>query len=137
MAKRKPMKLPDSFYTLFDYLRSRGYTESSVFEYESHARWVAKFMQENGYGSYTQEVYAAIMKCIDNGSGYENLSEYQRRRYHCATVLYEFQQTGSYTFRHKKAEEAIQGGLKADIESFMEYRKSLLQAENTQKQYRL
>ena len=29
------------------------------------------------------------------------------------------------------------GGLKADIESFMEYRKSLLQAENMQKQYRL
>ncbi len=137
MAKRKSMKLPNSFYALFDYLRSRGYTESSVFEYERHARWVAKFMQENGYDSYSQEAYAAVMQCIDNGSGYENLSEYQKRRYHCATVLYEFQQTGSYTFRHKKAEEAIQGGLKADIKSFMEYRKSLLQAENTQKQYRL
>lgn len=49
MAKRKPMELPDSFYALFDYLRSRGYTKNSVFEYESHARWVAKFMQENGY----------------------------------------------------------------------------------------
>lgn len=49
MAKRKPMKLPDSFYALFDYLRSRGYAENSVFEYESHARWITKFMQDNGY----------------------------------------------------------------------------------------
>lgn len=137
MAKRKPMKLPDSFYSLFEYLRSRGYTESSVFEYESHARWIAQFMQENGYDSYAQEAYAAVMKCIDNGSRYENLSEYQKRRYHCATVLYEFQQTGSYTFRRKKAEEAIQDGLKTDIEAFIEYRKTLLQAEGTLKQYRL
>ena len=38
MAKRKPMELPDSFYALFDYLRSRGYTKNSVFRilYQSH-----------------------------------------------------------------------------------------------------
>lgn len=137
MAKRKPIKLPDSFCALLDYLRSRGYAESSVFEYEHHARWITRFMLDNGYEAFTPESYAAVMKFIDNGSRYEDLSDYQKRRYHCATVLYEFQQTGGYTFRRKKAEEAIQGGLKADIESFMEYRKSLLQAENTQKQYRL
>ena len=96
------MKLPDSFCGLLDYLRSRGYAESSVFEYEHHARWITKFMQDNGYESYTPEAYAAVMKYIDNGSRYEDLSDYQKRRYHCATVLYEFQQTGSYTFRRKK-----------------------------------
>ena len=38
MAKRKPMELPGSFYALFDYLRSRGYTKNSVFRilYQSH-----------------------------------------------------------------------------------------------------
>lgn len=137
MAKRKPMELPGSFYALFDYLRSRGYTKNSVFEYESHARWVAKFMQENGYDAYTQEAYMAVIRCIDNGGRYEDLSDYQKRRYHCATVLFEFQQTGNYTFRHKKAEEILQGGLKADIEAFMEYKKSLLQSESSQKKYRL
>ena len=137
MAKRKPMELPDSFYALFDHLRSRGYTKNSVFEYESHARWVAKFMQENGYDAYTQEAYMAVIRYIDNGGRYEDLSDYQKRRYHCATVLFEFQQTGNYTFRHKKAEELLQGGLKADIEAFMEYKKSLLQSESSQKKYRL
>ena len=67
MAKRKPMKLPDSFYALFDYLRSRGYAENSVFEYESHARWITKFMQDNGYEAYSSEAYAAVMKRIENG----------------------------------------------------------------------
>ena len=137
MAKRKPMELPGSFYALFDYLRSRGYTKNSVFEYESHARWVAKFMQENGYDAYTQEAYMAVIRYIDNGGRYEDLSDYQKRRYHCATVLFEFQQTGNYTFRHKKAEELLQGGLKADIEAFMEYKISLLQSESSQKKYRL
>ena len=137
MAKRKPIKLPDSFCALLDYLRSRGYVENSVFEYENHARWIAKFMQDNGYEAYTPEAYAAVMRRIDNGQRYEDLTNYQKRRYHCATVLYEFQQTGNYTFRHKKAEEAIQGGLKADIESFIEHRKTLLPAKSTQQQYRL
>ena len=76
-------------------------------------------MQENGYDAYTQEAYMAVIRYIDNGGRYEDLSDYQKRRYHCATVLFEFQQTGNYTFRHKKAEEILQGGLKADIEAFM------------------
>lgn len=137
MAKRKPIKMPDSFCALLDYLRSRGYAESSVLEYENHARWITSFMQDNGYESYTSETYVAVIKYIENDRRYEDLTDYQKRRYHCATVLYEFQQTGSYTLRRKKAEEAIQGGIKADIESFMEYRKSLLQAQCTQKQYYL
>lgn len=94
-------------------------------------------MRNNGYESCNPEAYAAVIRCIENNDRYENLSGYQKRRYHCATVLYEFQMTGSYTFWRKKAEEAINGGLKADIEAFMEYRKSLLQSEITQKQYRL
>ena len=81
MAKRKPMKLPDSFYALFDYLRSRGYAENSVFEYESHARWITKFMQDNGYEAYSSEAYAAVMKRIENGSRYEDLSDYTQKRY--------------------------------------------------------
>lgn len=137
MRTRKPIKLPDSFYALFDYLRSRGYAEGSVLEYKNHARRIAQFMQDNGYEEYTPEAYAAVMKHIDNGCGYENLTEYQKRCYHCATVFYEFQQTGSYTFRRKKAEEIIQGGLKPDIEAFIEHRKKLLQSEGTQRQYRL
>lgn len=137
MAKRKPMKLPDSFCALLDYLWSKGYAESSVFVCENHARWVAEFMRDNGYESYTLEAYTAVMRHIGSGKSYEDLSDYQKHRYHCATILYEFQQTGNYTFRHKKAEEAIQGGLKADIESFMESRESLLQAKCTQNQYRL
>ena len=79
MRTRKPIKLPDSFYALFDYLRSRGYAEGSVLEYENHARRIAKFMQDNGYEEYTPEAYAAVMKHIDNGCGYENLTEYQKR----------------------------------------------------------
>lgn len=94
-------------------------------------------MRENGYDAYTAEAYAAVIRHTDNGARYEDLSEFQKRRYHCATVLYEFQQTGNYTFRRKKAEEVLQGGLKKDIESFMEYRKPLLRAGNTEKQYRL
>ena len=137
MRTRKPIKLPDSFYALFDYLRSRGYAEGSVLEYENHARRIVQFMQDNGYEEYTPEAYAAVMKHIDNGCGYENLTEYQKRCYHCATVFYECQQTGSYTFRRKKAEEIIQGGLKPDIEAFIEHRKKLLQSEGTQRQYRL
>lgn len=137
MAKRKPMQLPDSFYALLDYLRTKGYAESSVFEYENHARWITKCMQDCGYQSYTQEAYAAVVKQIENGCQYEDLSNLQKRRYHCATVFYEFQQTGAYTFRHKKAVAAIQGGLKTEIDTFMESRKSLLQAEATQKQYHL
>ena len=137
MKKRTPIKLPDSFCALLEYLRNRGYAESSVLNYESHARWITQFMRENGYDAYTAEAYAAVLKHVDNGVEYEALSEFQKRRYHCATVLYEFQQTGNYTFRRKKAEEVLQGGLKKDIESFMEYRKPLLRAGNTEKQYRL
>lgn len=137
MSKQEHMKMPDSFYVLLDYLRSRGYAESSVLEYKNYARWITGFIQDNGYKTYTSEAYAAVMRYIDDGNRYEELSSFQKRRYHCATVLYEFQQTGCYTFRHKKAEKAIQGGLKPDIESFMEYRKSLLQSEITWKQYRL
>lgn len=137
MAKRKPLQMPESFYALLDYLRNKGYAENSVLEYENHARWITRFIRENGYEMYTLEAYTSVIRHIDNSIPYEDLSDYQKRRYHCATVLYEFQQTGNYTFRHKKAEEAIQGGLKADIEAFMEYRKKLLRSETTQKQYRL
>ena len=99
MKKRTPIKLPDSFCALLEYLRNRGYAESSVLNYESHARWITQFMRENGYDAYTAEAYAAVLKHVDNGVEYEALSEFQKRRYHCATVLYEFQQTGNYTFR--------------------------------------
>lgn len=137
MKKRKSMELPDSFVALLSYLRSRGYAESSVLYYENHARRVTQFMQDNDYESYTREAYEAMLKHISGDSQYEDLSDSQKRFYHDATVLYEFQQTGSYTFRRKKAEEAIQGGLKDNIELFMNHRKSLLQSEVTQKQYRL
>ena len=137
MTKRKHIKMPIPFCELLDYLRSRGYAERSVREYEDHARWLTEYMQDNGYGSYTSEVYAAVIKHIGNDGRYEELSSFLKRRWHCVTALYEFQQTGSYTFRRKKAEKVIQGGLKEDIESFMEYRRSMLQAENTWKQYRL
>lgn len=137
MKKRAPIKLSDSFYALLNYLRNKGYAESSVLEYENHARWITRFMQDNGYDTYTPEAYAAVIKHIENGVRYEDLTERQKRRYHCATVLYEFQQTGNYTFRRKKAEEVIQGGLKEDIEIFMEYKKSLLRSQSTQNQYRL
>lgn len=137
MSYPRPMTLPDSFNALFDYLRSRGYAEGSILEYRRNARWVTKFMQEHGYDSYTLEAYTAVIKFIEQSGSYEELSEYEKRRYHCATVLYEFQQTGTYTFRRKKAEESIQGGLKAEIESFMDYRKTLLLAERTLQQQRL
>lgn len=137
MSYPRPMTLPDSFNALFDYLRSRGYAEGSILEYRRNARWVTKFMQEHGYDSYTLEAYTAVIKFIEQSGSYEELSEYEKRRYHCATVLYEFQQTGTYTFRRKKAEESIQGGLKSEIESFMDYRKTLLLAERTLQQQRL
>lgn len=137
MKKRQPIELPQSFLALLEYLRGRGYAEASVLEYENHARRIVKFLRGNGYDSYTAEAYSAVLQNIQNNVPYESLSEPQKRRYHCATVFFEFQQTGSYTFRRKMAEKAIEGGLKEDIERYMEHRKHLLQSEVTQKQYRL
>ncbi len=137
MKKRKPVELPNSAYLLLEYLRERGYAESSILDFENQFRKISKYMHEQGYEAYTQEAYIAVLKHIMQNQTYENLSEYQKRFYHCATILYEFQQTGNYTFRRKKAEEILHGGLKSEIEEFMEHRKSLLQAKETLRQYRL
>ena len=94
-------------------------------------------MREYGYETYTQEAYTTILTHITGNRTYETLTEYQKRLYHSATILYEFQQTGNYTFRRKKAEEVLQGGLKPEIEEFMKYRKSLLQSKASLSQYRL
>lgn len=137
MRKRKPVRMPESFSALLNYLQSKGYADASLRYFEGHFRNISIFLEDNGYTSYTLEAYEAVLKHITKGCAYEDLTEYKKRCYHSAAILYEFQQTGSYTFRRKKAEEILHGGLKAEIEEFMEHRKSLLQSEVTRKQYRL
>ena len=94
-------------------------------------------MQDNGYEAYSSEAYVAVVKRIENGNRYEDLSDYQNAATIVLRSCMNFSRQKATLFGTKKAEEAIHGGLKADIESFMEYRKSLLQAEITLKQYRL
>ena len=137
MRKRKPVRMPESFSALLNYLQSKGYADASIRYFEGHFRNISIFLEDNGYASYTLEAYEAVLKHITKGCAYEDLTEYKKRCYHSAAILYEFQQTGSYTFRRKKAEEILHGGLKAEIEEFMEHRKSLLQSEVTRKQYHL
>lgn len=137
MRKRHQEELPDSFSALLEYLRSMGYAAASVTYFEGHFRKIAGLMRKSGYDTYSMDVYSKILQQISDGKEYGELSEYQKRLYHSAVILYEFQQTGSYIFRHKKAAAAFHGGLKAEIEEFMEYRRTLLQSEITWRQYRL
>lgn len=137
MRKQQLVKMPDPFHALLEYLRNMGYAEKTIVYFEGHFRWIARVMEEKGYETYTPEAYTSVIQHITDARAYEDLTEYQKRHYHSATILYEFQQTGGYTFRHKKAEEVFQGGLKTDIEEYMEHRKSLLQANITWMQYRL
>ncbi len=135
MRKRREVKLPDGFNAMLAYLRKMEYKESSIYYFENRFRAIVHFMEMNGYEAYTYTAYTAYLETITGGREYHELQSLEKRHYRTATILYQFQQTGSFTFRHPKGEKLFSGGIKEDIEEFVEYRKSLLQSEATRRQY--
>lgn len=136
MRKRQDARMPDSFLRMLEYLQGMGYKDSSISYFESRFRIIARFMEGHGYESYTYEVYASHIEAITNGREYNELRELEKRHYRTAGILYQFQQTGSFTYRRKMEEAVFRDGIKDKIEGFLASRKSLLQAEATMRHYR-
>lgn len=78
MRKRKPVRMPESFSALLNYLQSKGYADASIRYFEGHFRNISIFLEDNGYASYTLEAYEAVLKHITKGCAYEDLTEYKK-----------------------------------------------------------
>ena len=110
---------------LISFLEQIGFNQYHIRKYRLNVEKIRHFMSEQGLINYTaNECDFFIRQIIGNGE-YRNLSRNNKDAIRCANILIEYQMTGIISYRIKRGRELLHGPVGNDIQSYLDYRKSI------------
>jgi integrase/recombinase XerD len=107
------------------FLTQRGFHPNSIQKYRRHVEKISQFMNNQGLIYFTAiDCEKFIRELIGEGE-YSDLSRKDKDIIRCANILIEYQLTGMISYRIKNSQELLHGKIGRDIQSYLEYRKSI------------
>ncbi len=110
---------------LISFLEQVGYHPYNIRNYRRHIERIRHFMSKQDLINYTaNECDLFIRKIIGSGE-YKSLSRNDKDAIRCANILIEYQVTGMISYRIKDKQELLHGPIGNDMQSYLDYRKSI------------
>src|SRR5665648_819271 len=110
---------------LISFLEQVGYGPYNIQKYRRHIERIRQFMSEqNLINYYANECDLFIRQILGLGE-YNGLSRNDKDAIRCANILIEYQLTGMISYRIKEKRELLHGSIGNDMQSYIDYRKSM------------
>lgn len=110
---------------LISFLEKIGFTPQHIRRYHQHIQKIQYFMNEHGLINYTSIECNIFIRQIIGSGEYKNLSHNDKETVRCANILIEYQLTGMISYRIKQTSELLHGTIGNNIQSYLDYRKSI------------
>ena len=123
IAKYKSLdKIADE---LISFLEQIGFHPYHIQNYRRHVKRIRHFMNEQGLINYTANESDIFIRQIIGCGEYKNLSLNDKEAIRCANILIEYQLTGMISYRIKPNRELLHDAIGNNIQSYLDYRKSI------------
>lgn len=110
---------------LICFLEQIGYHPSNIRNYRKHIERIRHFMSDQNLINYTANECDIFIRQIIGSGEYKSLSRKDKDAIRCANILIEYQLTGMISYRIKKERDLLHGPIGNDIQSYLDYRKSI------------
>lgn len=126
MESKAENKLLDTMAEeLISFLGQIGFHPYHIQSYRRHVEKIRQFMSEQELIDYTANASDMFIRHIIGKGEYKNLSNNDKEAIRCAKILIEYQLTGMISYRIKPTQELLHGTIGRDIQSYLDYRKSI------------
>ncbi|MDO8685398.1 MAG: site-specific integrase [Clostridiales bacterium] len=110
---------------LISFLEQIGFHPYNIRNYRRHIERIRHFMSKQDLLKYTANECDIFIRHIIGSAEYKNLSRNDKDAIRCANILIEYQLTGMISYRIKEGQELLHGSIGNDIQSYLDYRKSI------------
>ena len=110
---------------LISFLEQVKYHPTNIQSYRRHIKRIRSFMGEQNLINYTANECDLFIRQIIGIGDYTSLSRNDKDAIRCANILIEYQLTGIISYRIKDARELLHGPIGNDMQSYLDYRKSI------------
>ena len=110
---------------LISFLEQVGYHPYNIRNYRRHIERIRHFMSKQDLINYTANECDIFIRQIIGSGEYKNLSLNDKEAIRCANILIEYQLTGMISYRIKDKQELLHGPIGNDMQSYLDYRKSI------------
>jgi integrase/recombinase XerD len=110
---------------LISFLKQIGFHPNHIQRYRRHIERIRHFMSEHDLATYTAKECDIFIRQIIGKGEYKNLCHRDKESIRCANILIEYQLTGMISYRIKHNHELLHGAIGNDIQSYLDYRKSI------------
>lgn len=112
-------------HELISFLEQVKYHPTKIQSYRRHIERIRRFMGEQNLMNYTANECDLFIRQIIGSGEYTSLSRNDKDAIRCANILIEHQLTGMISYRIKEARELLHGPIGNDMQSYLDYRKSI------------
>ena len=113
------------------FLDQLGFHPYHVRKYRQHIEKIRQFMNERDIIIFTANESDLFIRHVIGDNEYKNLSRKEKDVIRCANILIEYQLTGTISYRILDKQELLHGNIGRDIQSYLDYRKSIGISPNT------
>lgn len=110
---------------LISFLEQIGYHPYNIRNYRRHIERIRHFMSERDLINYTADECDLFISQIIGSGKYNSLSRNDKDAIRCANILIEYQVTGMISYRIKDKRELLHGSIGNDMQSYLDYQKSI------------
>lgn len=121
----KPKSLDTMADELISFLEKIRFGPHSIQRYRQNIERIRRFIKEQDLINYTANECDIFIQQIIGNREYKNLSRNDKDAIRCANVLIEYQLTGMISYRIKEERDLLHGPTGNDIQSYLDYQKSI------------
>ncbi|KUO77465.1 MAG: integrase [Clostridia bacterium BRH_c25] len=110
---------------LISFLKQIGFHPNHIQRYRQYIKRIRQFMNEQALANFTSNECDIFVRQIIGNGEYKDLSYCDKEAIRCANILIEYQLTGMISYRIKQKQELLHGSIGNDIQSYLDYRKSV------------
>ncbi len=110
---------------LISFLKQLSFHPVHIQRYRHHIIRIKNFMDMQALSRFTSDECDIFIKHIIGHGEYRNLNICDKEAIRCANILIEYQLTGMISYRIKQKQELLHGLIGCDIQSYLDYRKSI------------